>query len=308
MSGQVDITEEQRALILDLLDKHLPNTAAWVYRLSREGRSAPPNRSGYGGFCGFFAKPPGIRSQGSVRGEQPAVSPWNVFVWHSMPEHFRRRIETDHVVLVAGRARFRRGLRSPPSPVEVGRAAKLQSARLTPVAVRSARPRFHLLAHAPVRGHKPSEGVSRSRSWSRRPWRGESPSRTTPARAVHQVREGLAADAQNFGAFGHAQAQRLQTGDAHDLAGCGGFFMGMGVLLYSVIVDEFNVVRILTLEAEYDAPVMGHAHRLRRCGDIELGQNRLHPFQQVGMDAAGSPRWYKRLRPRCRKLFIICAM
>ena len=45
------------------------------------------------------------------------------------------------------------------------------------------------------------------------------------------------------------------------LPGCGGFFMGMGVLLYSVIVDAFNVVRILTLEAEDDAPVGVHGDR-----------------------------------------------
>ena len=43
----------------------------------------------------------------------------DAFVWDSMPEQFRERVRLNHVVLVAGRARFRRGLRSPPSPVEV---------------------------------------------------------------------------------------------------------------------------------------------------------------------------------------------
>ncbi|MCE2453320.1 MAG: nucleotidyltransferase domain-containing protein [Nitrospinae bacterium] len=41
MSEQVDITEAQRALILDLLDKHLPNTTAWLYGSRAKGEARP---------------------------------------------------------------------------------------------------------------------------------------------------------------------------------------------------------------------------------------------------------------------------
>ena len=59
-----------------------------------------------------------------------------------------------------------------------------------------------------------------------------------PRAPVHQVRERLAADAQRPGALGHAQAQRLQTGDAHDLAGMRRILHGHGgFLLHAAIVE-----------------------------------------------------------------------
>ncbi|MDE0330560.1 MAG: nucleotidyltransferase domain-containing protein [Nitrospinae bacterium] len=41
MSARVDITEAQRAIIPGLLDKHLPNTAAWVYGSRAMGEAHP---------------------------------------------------------------------------------------------------------------------------------------------------------------------------------------------------------------------------------------------------------------------------
>lgn len=47
--------------------------------------------------------------------------------------------------------------------------------------------------------------------------------------AIHQVREGLATDAQDLGAFGHAEAKRLQTSGTHDLAGVWRILHGHGM-------------------------------------------------------------------------------
>ena len=59
-----------------------------------------------------------------------------------------------------------------------------------------------------------------------------------PHAPVHQVRERLAADAQCPGALGHAQPQRLQARDAHDLAGMRRILHGHGgFLLHAAIVE-----------------------------------------------------------------------
>ncbi len=103
MSEQVDITEAQRALILDLLDKHLPNTTAWLYGSRAKGEARPQSDLD----MVVFADPARSRSVYDLKEAfEESNLPFrvDVFVWDSMPERFRERVLPDHVVLVAGDA------------------------------------------------------------------------------------------------------------------------------------------------------------------------------------------------------------
>src|ERR1700690_1850885 len=47
-----------------------------------------------------------------------------------------------------------------------------------------------------------------------------------------------------------------------DSPGCGGFFMGMGVFSFSlVVVDEIDSARVAILQAENNPPVRPHSNR-----------------------------------------------
>ena len=101
MTGRVSITEAQRALILDLLEKHLPNTAAWVYGSRAKGEARPKSDLD----MVVFANPSQSRSVYDLKEAfEESNLPFrvDVFVWDSMPERFRERVLPDRVVLVSG--------------------------------------------------------------------------------------------------------------------------------------------------------------------------------------------------------------
>ena len=100
----IDITAEQRKVILALLERHLPNTTAWVYG-SRANWSARPQSDL---DMVVFAKP-GQNQQVSRLKEafQESDIPFRVdlFIWDNVPENFRKQIAGDHVALVQKKKR-----------------------------------------------------------------------------------------------------------------------------------------------------------------------------------------------------------
>lgn len=101
MSGRVDITEAQRELILGLLDKHLPNTTAWLYGSRAKGEARPKSDLD----MVVFAEPAQNRRVSDLKEAfEESNLPFrvDVFVWGSTPARFRERVRAEHVVLTAG--------------------------------------------------------------------------------------------------------------------------------------------------------------------------------------------------------------
>ena len=95
----IDITEEQRKTILTLLDRHLPNTTAWAYGSRVRWTSRPQSDLD----MVVFAKPEQKSRVADLREAfEESNLPFRVdlFVWDTVPEEFRGRIEAEHVVLV----------------------------------------------------------------------------------------------------------------------------------------------------------------------------------------------------------------
>ena len=98
LDGAIDITGDQHKAILALLERHLPNTEAWVYGSRVKWTSRP--KSDFD--LVVFAKP---EQQSHVNALREAFGdcdlPFRVdlFVWDDVPRSFRREIEAEHHTL-----------------------------------------------------------------------------------------------------------------------------------------------------------------------------------------------------------------
>ena len=94
----IDITVGQRKTVLALLERHLPNTPAWVYGSRAKWTSRPQSDLD----LVVFATP---EQNGRVSDLREAFEesdlPFRVdlFVWDTVPEKFRKQIKRDHVAL-----------------------------------------------------------------------------------------------------------------------------------------------------------------------------------------------------------------
>ncbi len=92
----IDITGEEREVILDLLHQHLPGVKAWVYG-SRAKRTSRPESDL---DLVVFAPPEQSPKVGDLREAfEESNLPFRVdlFVWDEVPESFRDQIEEDSV-------------------------------------------------------------------------------------------------------------------------------------------------------------------------------------------------------------------
>ena len=102
LNRDCDIDAAQRKTVLALLERHLPNTAAWAYGSRAQWTARPQSDLD----MVVFASP---EQNGQVSHLREAFEESNLpfrvdlFVWDAVPEKFRKQIEAEHVVLVAGR-------------------------------------------------------------------------------------------------------------------------------------------------------------------------------------------------------------
>ena len=98
LDRNIDITAKQRKTVLALLERHLPNTAAWVYGSRAKWTSRPQSDLD----MVVFATPVQASRVSDLREAfEESNLPFRVdlFVWDAVPEQFRKRIEAEHVVL-----------------------------------------------------------------------------------------------------------------------------------------------------------------------------------------------------------------
>ncbi len=99
----IDLTAEHRKTVLELLERHLPDTAAWVYGSRVKWTSRPQSDLD----LVVFATPEQGRQVGDLREAfEESNLPFRVdlFVWDDVPESFRDRIKDNHVVVTKPRA------------------------------------------------------------------------------------------------------------------------------------------------------------------------------------------------------------
>ena len=96
----IDITAGQRKTILTLLERHVPDTEAWVYGSRAKWTSRPQSDLD----LVVFATPQQRRGVGNLREAfEESDLPFRVdlFVWDEVSETFRDQIEAEHAVLAA---------------------------------------------------------------------------------------------------------------------------------------------------------------------------------------------------------------
>ena len=104
MTPAIDVTAEQRRTILALLNRHLPDTAAWVCGIRVKGVSRPASDLD----LVVFSRPEQSAQVAELREAfEESDLPFRVdlFVWDEVPESSRKRIEASHMVLVDTAAR-----------------------------------------------------------------------------------------------------------------------------------------------------------------------------------------------------------
>ena len=95
----IDITAEQRKIILTLLKRHLPGTAAWVYGSRAKWTSRPQSDLD----LVVFSTPEQGVQLGALRDafdESDLPFRVDLFVWDDVPDAFHEKIEAEHVELV----------------------------------------------------------------------------------------------------------------------------------------------------------------------------------------------------------------
>ena len=99
MTPAIDITAEQRRTVLALLNRHLPDTAAWAYGSRVKWTSRPESDLD----LVVFTRPEQSARVAELREAfEESDLPFRVdlFVWDEVLESFRKHIEAEHVVLV----------------------------------------------------------------------------------------------------------------------------------------------------------------------------------------------------------------
>ena len=127
MTPAIDITAEQRRTVLALLNRHLPDTAAWACGSRVKGGSRPASDLD----LVVFARPEQSAQVAELREAfEESDLPFRVdlFVWDETPESFRKHIEAEHLLL----AKKEQCTRERWSPVALGDCIEINDSTYTP--------------------------------------------------------------------------------------------------------------------------------------------------------------------------------
>ncbi len=96
----IDITSKQKELILNLLERYLPNTPVWVYGSRVKGTARPQSDLDMVVFATTVQE---LQVSNLKEAFEESDLPFRVdlFVWDEIPETFRKNIEAERVVFKA---------------------------------------------------------------------------------------------------------------------------------------------------------------------------------------------------------------
>lgn len=100
LKGEIDLTEDQRRIVVELIERHLPDTDVWVYGSRVKWTSRPESDLDLVVFSG-------ADQSGQVSDLREAFEesdlPFrvDVLVWDELPESFQEAIDDEHVDLLA---------------------------------------------------------------------------------------------------------------------------------------------------------------------------------------------------------------
>ncbi len=98
VTPSVDISTDQRKIVLDLLKTYIPNTKVWAYGSRVKWTSRPQSDLD----MAVFTTPEQIKQVSNLKDAfEESDLPFRVdlFVWDEVPEQFHKNIEAEHVVL-----------------------------------------------------------------------------------------------------------------------------------------------------------------------------------------------------------------
>ncbi len=99
----LDITPDQRRILLDLLDDYLPDVTIWAYGSRIKGTARPQSDLDLSVFTSAEQKR-AVAALKEALEESQLPFRVDLFVWDEIPEQFRENIQQAHVVLVNARS------------------------------------------------------------------------------------------------------------------------------------------------------------------------------------------------------------
>lgn len=105
MIPTIDVTADQRKLILDLLDKYLPNVMVWVYGSRVKGTTRAHSDLDMVVFTSQGQKT-GVADLKEAFEESNLPFRVDLFCWDEVPERFRETIQKEHVILVGAQSQL----------------------------------------------------------------------------------------------------------------------------------------------------------------------------------------------------------
>ncbi|MDV6348779.1 nucleotidyltransferase domain-containing protein [Nitrosomonas sp. Is35] len=95
----IDITPDQRKILIDLLNDYLPDVKVWVYGSRIKGTARPQSDLDLAVFTSVEQKR-AVAALKEALEESQLPFRVDLFVWDEIPEQFRDNIQQAHVILV----------------------------------------------------------------------------------------------------------------------------------------------------------------------------------------------------------------